>query len=79
MIEFTIEIEIARPVAELFAYVTDPARLPSWQTNTISVSQEDEGPLIVGTRLREVHRAPGVSSGASVRCRAFAVRVGRSD
>lgn len=59
MIEFTIQIEIARPVDEVFAYVADPARSPSWQTNTISVSQEGDGPLVVGTRLQEVHRAPG--------------------
>jgi uncharacterized protein YndB with AHSA1/START domain len=59
MIDVTIETEIARPVAEVFAYVTDPAKLPTWQTNTVSVEQEGEGPLRVGTRLREVHRGPG--------------------
>lgn len=57
MIEFNAEVEIARPVPEVFAYVTDPEKLPSWQQNTISVSREDDGPLGVGSRLREVHRA----------------------
>lgn len=56
-----IEVEIARPVAEVFAYVTDPAMLATWQTNTVSAVQEDEGSLGLGTRLREVHRAGGRS------------------
>jgi uncharacterized protein YndB with AHSA1/START domain len=59
MIQFTIETEIARPVSEVFAYVTDPTKLATWQTNTISAIVEGEGPLALGTRLREVHRAPG--------------------
>ena len=66
MIEFTIETEIARPTAEVFAYITDPAKLPTWQTNTVSAVQEGEGPLRVGTRLREVHRGPGGKELASL-------------
>jgi uncharacterized membrane protein len=59
MIEFTTAIEIDRPVHEVFAYVTDPAKLPCWQTNTVEVTQLTDAPLRVGTQLREVHRAPG--------------------
>jgi uncharacterized protein YndB with AHSA1/START domain len=59
MIRFTITTDIDRPVGEVFAYVTDPAKLPTWQTNTVSVRQEGDGPVRVGTRLREVHRGPG--------------------
>ncbi len=59
MIEFSVETEIARSPSEVFAYVTDPSKLPTWQRNTISVRQEDDGPVGVGTRLHEVHRAPG--------------------
>jgi uncharacterized protein YndB with AHSA1/START domain len=59
MIRFTISTDIDRPVGEVFAYVTDPAKLPIWQTNTVSVTQEGDGPVRVGTRLREVHRGPG--------------------
>ena len=66
MIDFTIETHIARPVAEVFAYATDPAKLASWQTNTVSAVQEGDGPLGVGTRLREVHRAPGGKELASL-------------
>jgi uncharacterized protein YndB with AHSA1/START domain len=59
VIDFTIETEIERPVSAVFAYVIDPSNLPSWQTNTVSAVAEDDGPLRVGTRVREVHRGPG--------------------
>jgi uncharacterized protein YndB with AHSA1/START domain len=57
MIDLTIDTPIARDAADVFGYVTDPELLPSWQTNTIS--SVPDGPLAVGTRLREIHRAPG--------------------
>jgi uncharacterized protein YndB with AHSA1/START domain len=59
MIDITVETRIARPVHDVFAYATDPGQLASWQTNTVSARREDDGPYGVGSRLREVHRAPG--------------------
>jgi uncharacterized protein YndB with AHSA1/START domain len=59
MIEFTVKTEIARPPADVFAYITDPSKLSTWQTNTVSAVAEPDGPVGLGTRLREVHRAPG--------------------
>jgi uncharacterized protein YndB with AHSA1/START domain len=59
MIDFTIETHIDRPASEVFAYATDPGKLPTWQTNTVSSVVEGDGPLALGARLREVHRAPG--------------------
>jgi uncharacterized protein YndB with AHSA1/START domain len=59
VIDFTIEIHIARAVEDVFAYATDPQRLPSWQTNTISSELQTDPPLRLGSRLREVHAAPG--------------------
>ena len=59
MIDFTLETHLDRSPTEVFDYITDPTRLPEWQTNTVSSVPEDDGPLGVGTRLREVHRAPG--------------------
>ena len=64
MIDLTIDTRIARPAADVFGYVTDPELLPTWQTNTIS--SVPDGPLAVGTRLREVHRAPGGKELASL-------------
>ncbi len=59
MIDFTIETGIERPVTEVFAYATDPAKLATWQTNTVSAVPEGDGAVRLGSRLREVHRAPG--------------------
>ena len=58
MIRFAFPTEIDRPVEDVFAFVTDPRRLPEWQTTTVSVVQEPDGPMREGTRLRELHRAP---------------------
>jgi uncharacterized protein YndB with AHSA1/START domain len=59
VIDFTIETRIQRSPKEVFDYVTDSGKLDTWQTNTVSAEREDGGPLRVGSRLREVHRAPG--------------------
>jgi uncharacterized protein YndB with AHSA1/START domain len=59
MIDFTIDTDIERSPNEVFAYATDPGKLATWQTNTVSAVQEGDGPMRVGTRLREVHRVPG--------------------
>jgi uncharacterized protein YndB with AHSA1/START domain len=59
MVDFIIETEIARTPAEVFAYVTDWTKLATWQTNTVSAVPEHEGPIGLGSRIREVHRAPG--------------------
>jgi uncharacterized protein YndB with AHSA1/START domain len=82
VIDFTIETRIGRSPEEVFDYVTDPAKLDTWQTNTVSAVREDEGPMRVGSRLREVHRAPGgkemgslVEVTAFERPRAFGLKV----
>ena len=59
MIDFTVETTIDRPVPDVFAYATDPDKLSTWQTNTVSARREGDGPYGLGSRLREVHRAPG--------------------
>jgi uncharacterized protein YndB with AHSA1/START domain len=59
MIDFTVTTEIARTPTEVFAYVTDPTKLPTWQTTTVSSVQEGDAEFGVGTKLREIHRGPG--------------------
>jgi len=63
MIQFTIDTEIERPVADVFAYVTDPDRLSTWQPNTVSAVQEGDGRS--GSALacaRSITQAAGTSS-----------------
>jgi uncharacterized protein YndB with AHSA1/START domain len=59
MIDFTVTTEIAAPPGEVFAYVTDPSKLRTWQNTTVSAEQQTAGELGVGTKLREVHKGPG--------------------
>src|SRR3954447_16759220 len=51
-------VEIARPPEEVFAFVTDPSKLPAWQ-DAEEVEQLTEGPVRAGTRFREVHKVMG--------------------
>ena len=64
MIDFVIERDIARPPGEVFAFVVDATKLASWQTNTVSAVPD--GPMGLGTKIREVHRAPGGKQIATV-------------
>jgi uncharacterized protein YndB with AHSA1/START domain len=75
-------IEIARPLEDVFAYVTDPNRLPEWQKGTVQVLRENGSvPLREGERLHEVHRAMGRDMRSTVEVaeidpgRAFAVKI----
>jgi hypothetical protein len=51
-------IDIARPPEAVFAYMTDPAKLGTWQ-DAEEVEQITPGPVGAGTRFREVHKALG--------------------
>jgi uncharacterized protein YndB with AHSA1/START domain len=51
-------VRIGRPPGDVFAFLTDPAKLPAWQ-DVDEVRQLTEGPVRAGTRFREVHRVMG--------------------
>ncbi len=52
-IEHTIDLN--RPPADVFAFVTDPAKLPEWQPSTVEVRRHGDGPVTVGERFAEIH------------------------
>jgi Polyketide cyclase / dehydrase and lipid transport len=52
-------VEIARSPEDVFAYVTDPTKLSTWQ-DAQEVSQLTPGPVGPGTRFREVHKVLGI-------------------
>lgn len=64
MIDFVLTRDIARPPGEVFAYVTDASKLATWQRNTVSAVPD--GPMGLGTKIREVHRAPAGKQIATV-------------
>ena len=47
---------IARPVEEVFAFVTDPAMHSRWQKNVVEAGVVSETPCVVGSVGREVRR-----------------------
>jgi uncharacterized membrane protein len=55
----TETIEIGRPPHEVFAYVSDLARHPEWQERLLAASVEGEGPIRVGTRVKQTRRVGG--------------------
>ena len=59
MAAITGSIEIARPPAEVFAYLDELARHGEWQSQIVSARVTTDGPVGVGTRCAEVRRAGG--------------------
>lgn len=57
MIEVEHTLQIARPVDEVFAYLTDIRRIPEWQASAEEASLEGE--LGEGARIREVRSMMG--------------------
>ena len=50
-------VEISRTPADVFAYVTDPSRLPEWQTSVVNV-QHDDAPVQVGKQVVDPESRP---------------------
>jgi carbon monoxide dehydrogenase subunit G len=51
------EIHIDREPAEVFAFLTDSENLSAWQPTTVAVRRQQQGPLALGERFEEVHKA----------------------
>ena len=50
-------VAIDRPVAEVFAFFTDPSNDLKWRTHVKEVGAE--GPMAVGSRVHQVVKGPG--------------------
>jgi uncharacterized protein YndB with AHSA1/START domain len=51
-----VSVEISRRPEDVFAYVTDPSRLPEWQASAVKV-QTDDAPTKLGTRVVVTRKA----------------------
>ncbi len=51
---YELAVEIARPPAEVYAYLADPAHLPDWQEDVEEVRDAPGGPLPSGATFTEV-------------------------
>jgi uncharacterized protein YndB with AHSA1/START domain len=52
-------IVIERPPSDVFAYLSDPSKLPEWQASAMEARQETPEPMAAGTRVREVRKFLG--------------------
>ena len=55
MAPIVVSVDISRPPADVFAYVTDPSHLPLWQESVLRVDSDD-APTHVGTRVVVIRR-----------------------
>ena len=53
MIRIEREVRVERPRSAVFAFLTDPDRIPEWQASAVEVVHDAAEPVGVGTRWRE--------------------------
>ena len=53
VIRSEFSLEIARPPADVFAYLAEPERMPEWQSSAVAARCASDGPLGVGSRIEE--------------------------
>ena len=81
MVKLEHDVAVERPVAEVFAYLSDPANVPAWQSGVVEARKEFEGPSVAGSRWREVRKFLGRRLESTVEVtehepdRAFSLRV----
>ena len=56
MIQHAVTLSIARPVPEVFAFLADVARTPSWLSRCVSLTRKRSGPLTMGEPLEYTYR-----------------------
>lgn len=61
MLKWEASVDISRPIDEVFAYVTDPAKAPEWASWILENTLEGGGPVGVGSRIRGVWKFLGRS------------------
>ena len=59
MVKIEASVDIDRPIDEVFAYVTDPAKTPEWSSMALECSLEGDGRIGVGSRIRTVGKFLG--------------------
>jgi carbon monoxide dehydrogenase subunit G len=66
VIRFALSVDIDRPVHDVWQYLTDPEHVPEWQSSAESSHQVSEGPMGIGTRLRDERRFMGRRAASEV-------------
>ncbi len=67
MIEFQQAIEIDRAPSEVFAFLSDVERAPTWQRNVLTVAKTTAGAVRAGTEFHETVKGPAGRVESTVR------------
>jgi polyketide cyclase/dehydrase/lipid transport protein len=59
VLKVEISSEVKRPVEEVFAYCTDPAKAREWRSGVLECRAEPPGPIQVGSKIHTVLRFLG--------------------
>jgi carbon monoxide dehydrogenase subunit G len=59
MFRFELSVDVDRPLHDVWEYLTDPERVPEWQSSAESSRQITDGPMGTGTHLRDERRFMG--------------------
>jgi carbon monoxide dehydrogenase subunit G len=59
MVRFDFAVEIDRAASEVWDWLTDPSRVPEWQSSLVSAEQVGGEPMGVGTRIHDARRFGG--------------------
>ncbi len=82
MVRVEDSIVVSRPIAEVFAYLTDPETLPEWQGSCLEARLDGDGPMRAGSRVVETRKFLGRRMESTMEVaeyeppRRFAVKVG---
>ncbi len=59
MVTIEASVDINRPIEEVFAYATDPAKKPEWSSLLLECTLDGSGPIGVGSRIRSIGKFLG--------------------
>jgi carbon monoxide dehydrogenase subunit G len=71
VVRFELEVEIAKPVHEVWEYLIEPENVPEWQASAVSSHQITDGRMGVGTHLRDERRFLGRRADSEVEVTEF--------
>jgi len=71
MVKVELSIVVNRPVAEVFAFVVDPANNKKWQEGLVESRLTSPGPVGVGSQITDVRKFLGMDMDSKLEVTAF--------
>jgi carbon monoxide dehydrogenase subunit G len=71
MFRFEHSVEIAKPVHEVWEFLTNPEHVPEWQSSAVASHLVSDGPVGIGSRLEDERRFLGRRARSAVEVTEF--------